>query len=270
MKALVLAAGRGDRLRPYTDTRPKCLVPFAGHPLLDWQVASLRAAGIEGIEVVRGYRGEMLRDCGFPLWDNPEWADTNMVHSLLCARETLVAGDEILVGYGDILFEPRLVRALMRAPDDIAVLVDRSWLALARARCADPLDDVETLRLDPGDQIRDIGRTPASLDEVDAQYIGLLKFTAAGARTLVEFVDHADEDPGWLNGRKLKSCDMTGLLRGLVLNSVSVRAVVVDRGWCEFDTVQDKELYERLRRQEVLKEFIELPADPAAWAASGG
>ncbi len=265
MKALVLAAGRGSRLRPYTDTRPKCLVPFADWPLLDWQVASLRAAGIDDIELVCGYRAEQLAGSGLRVWANPQWAETNMVHSLLCARETLVADDSILISYGDILYEPRLVEALIAAPDDIAVLVDRSWLQLAQIRSSDPLGDVETLRMDASGRILDLGAAPVSVDEVEAQYVGLLKFTAAGARTVIDFVDRAEEYPDWLNGRMLAKCDMTGMLRGLILNSVAVRAVVTDRGWCEFDTAQDMELYEQLRREERLQNFVDLPSHPGIW-----
>src|SRR3954468_21760308 len=45
-KAIVLAAGQGTRLRPLTDTTPKCLVPVAGRPLLDYWVERLAAAGV--------------------------------------------------------------------------------------------------------------------------------------------------------------------------------------------------------------------------------
>jgi len=56
MKAIILAAGRGSRMKNLTDERPKCLVELRGNPLLDWQLAALLEAGIDRIAIDTGYR----------------------------------------------------------------------------------------------------------------------------------------------------------------------------------------------------------------------
>ncbi|MBK1652709.1 sugar phosphate nucleotidyltransferase [Halorhodospira halochloris] len=61
MRAIILAAGQGTRLRPLTDDRPKCMVELEGKPLLEHQLEVLRGAGIEDIHVVGGYRAEWLQ-----------------------------------------------------------------------------------------------------------------------------------------------------------------------------------------------------------------
>ena len=98
MKALILAAGRGSRLRELTDDRPKCLVSLAGRPLLRWQHDALCAAGAKDVLVVRGYLAERLvpEAAGLPSGafatvDNPRWAQCNMLASLLCAAPWLDA-----------------------------------------------------------------------------------------------------------------------------------------------------------------------------------
>ena len=60
MKAIILAAGRGSRLKNLTDERPKCLVELHGKALLDWQLEALREAGIKKIGIVTGYKRELL------------------------------------------------------------------------------------------------------------------------------------------------------------------------------------------------------------------
>ena len=62
MKALVFAAGLGTRLRPLTDTMPKALVPLAGHPLLEYQIRKLKAAGITDIMVNVHHFPDMIID----------------------------------------------------------------------------------------------------------------------------------------------------------------------------------------------------------------
>ena len=64
MKAIILAAGRGSRMKNLTDDRPKCLVELRGKALLDWQLAALREAGIEQAAIVTGYRRELFADRG--------------------------------------------------------------------------------------------------------------------------------------------------------------------------------------------------------------
>ena len=65
MRAVVLAAGEGTRLRPYTLDRPKCLVPLAGRPLLEWQTTALRRAGIDDVTILTGYRAEQVAALGY-------------------------------------------------------------------------------------------------------------------------------------------------------------------------------------------------------------
>jgi len=61
MKALIIAAGRGERLRPYTDVQPKPLIPLLGVPLIEWVILSAKEAGIREIVVVTGYMDGKMR-----------------------------------------------------------------------------------------------------------------------------------------------------------------------------------------------------------------
>ncbi|MDP6460040.1 MAG: sugar phosphate nucleotidyltransferase, partial [Candidatus Hydrothermarchaeota archaeon] len=58
MKAVILAAGKGTRLEPLTNTMPKCMLPLAGKPILEHIVLAMRGAGITDIVMVVGYRSE--------------------------------------------------------------------------------------------------------------------------------------------------------------------------------------------------------------------
>ena len=62
MKAMLLAAGRGERMRPITDSLPKPLVPVAGRPLITWHLAALARAGIREVVINLSWLGEQLRD----------------------------------------------------------------------------------------------------------------------------------------------------------------------------------------------------------------
>lgn len=61
MKAVLLAAGLGTRLRPITNKVPKCMVPVNGMPIIEKQILNLVENGIKDIYVVAGYKCEVLK-----------------------------------------------------------------------------------------------------------------------------------------------------------------------------------------------------------------
>jgi L-glutamine-phosphate cytidylyltransferase len=234
--AVILAAGRGSRLGEITRDQPKCLTPLAGRPLLEWQLAALRAAGVERIAIVTGYLAERLQPFGSTLFHNARWADTNMVASLVCAAEWLEAGTTV-VSYSDIVYGPAVVRKLMAARDDVAISYDRSWLSLWQLRFDDPLRDAETFRADQEGRLLAIGERPQTLDQVQGQFMGLIRFTPAGWQRACS---------AWQAGQPAQRdrLDMTGLLRRMLERGERIGAVPVDGGWCEVDSIEDLRHYE--------------------------
>ena len=243
MRAILLCAGQGTRLRPLTEDRPKCLVPYRGRPILDRAVETLRACGIRDLAVVTGYRADLLEGRGLTPRHNIDYASTNMVHSLFCAEDLMAGG--FLVVYGDIVFHPRLVRALLEDPSDCATAVDSEWASLWRLRGLDPVRDAETLKVGPGGEIRELGRAPSGPADVQGQYIGLIRFSARGAEAARAFY-HGLDPRGPYAGRDLRGMFMTAFLQEAIdRKALEVRPVWVKGGWAEVDSTEDLAAYER-------------------------
>ncbi len=234
-RALILAAGRGSRLGELTRDRPKCLTMLAGRTLLEWQIAALRGAGIEEIAIVTGYRAGQLEGRGATTIHNPRWAETNMVASAVCATQWMAAGDTV-VSYSDIVYAAPVVRRLIGSPDDIALAFDRAWRALWSLRFADPLSDAETFR-EAGGRLTAIGARPESLDDVQGQYMGLLRFRPAGWERVLAAWNAEPAD-------RRDRLDMTGLLQRMLGAGERIGTVAVDGGWCEVDSAEDLRRYE--------------------------
>jgi choline kinase len=92
MRAVILAAARGSRMGAFAEGRPKCLVELAHQPLIRRQIAALRGGGISHIGIVRGYLGQMIDIQDITYFENPRWAETNMVMSLV-SHSALRAND---------------------------------------------------------------------------------------------------------------------------------------------------------------------------------
>jgi choline kinase len=236
MKAIILAAGRGSRMRQFTEDRPKCLVEVAGVPLFDRQCAALTAAGVTKIGVVTGYKGEALASRPVTRFDNPRWADTNMVASLTMAAAWL-RQEPCLISYSDIFYRPDAPAALLACDADIAITYDPNWLSLWSRRFADPLSDAETFRCDESGNLREIGARPQDLGEVQGQYMGLLRFTPAGWQSVEDCLSA-------LEPLKRDRLDMTSLLGLLLARNIPIRAVPAQWRWGEVDCETDLALYD--------------------------
>lgn len=250
-RAVILAAGFGSRLRPLTNNHPKCLTPLAGRPLLERQLAVLRAEGAEDIAIVAGHLAEMLRRPGIEHVLNPDYERTNMVHSLFCARHLLDGTRDLIMCYGDIAYEPRVLRALLAAPFEISVVVDRGWHKLWSLRMEDPLTDAESLTLRPDGRLKSLGGKARSIEEIEGQYIGLVKIRSGAQARLCALYDGLDE-AGPYGGRDKANMFMTTLIQRLIETGFDVGPAFTENGWLEIDSIADLEAYEAAARAGTL------------------
>jgi choline kinase len=239
MRAVILAAGQGARLRPLTDDRPKCMVEYQGRPLIEHVVRALRENDVSDIVAVRGYAPEALRCAGVRFYDNPRYLETNMVRTLFCAEPEL-EGD-VIISYSDIVYSPRVVRRLIDADADFAVVIDRDWRELWQRRMADPLKDAETLRLDERGNIVELGKKPRSYDDIEGQYIGLLKVRGRVWPELRAFYATLDRKRRY-DGKDFDNMYMTSFVQAVIDRLMPVQAVPINGGWLEVDVPSDLEI----------------------------
>lgn len=256
-RALILAAGQGTRLRPLTNNQPKCLVPFAGRPLLAHQTESLRAAGTENIHVVGGYRADQIAAQGYACTDFKGYAETNMVGTLFYARDLLPGDDDLIIAYGDIIYTPENLAALLSCDAPIGLMIDMNWQDYWSMRFEDPLSDAETLKFDPSLRLTEIGKKPNSFDDIQGQYTGLIKIRADFIAPLIQFYDQLDQTRLY-DGQPYSNMYLTSLLQMLIDAQWHLQAVPVRAGWLEVDSVADLELYESLHQVGALSPFYPL------------
>jgi len=235
VKAIILAAGMGSRLRPLTDDKPKCLVELDKIPLLDRQLEVLKSAGISNVHVIGGYLGHMLKRPNVTLHMNENYESTNMVETLFCAEEVLQGTQDIIISYGDIVYEPRVLQKLISSEAEVSVAADLDWLRYWYERMPNPLVDVETFVVDESDCIIELGQRPESLDVIEGQFMGLIKFRSDSLPKLRKaWLDVRDQ-----NRPLASSMPMTDFLQMLIDRDWDVRASFVSGGWAEVDSVQD-------------------------------
>jgi HAD superfamily hydrolase (TIGR01450 family) len=130
MKAVILAAGIGSRLRPITENKPKCMVKVAGKPIIAHQLESFAEAGVNKVIVIVGHEGNLVKQYigskGFKnvkIIDNAEYANTNNMYSLYLAKKELSGNGFVLVN-GDVVFDGRIAAELIDNEEEDLIAVD--------------------------------------------------------------------------------------------------------------------------------------------------
>jgi len=238
MKIIILAAGIGSRLKHLTINRPKCLIEIGKKSLLDYQLDILNQENINPIIIVGGHCGEMLKRPNVILKINKSYKETNMLYSLFVAEEYL--DEDVIVSYGDIVYSNEILKKIISADTDISVVIDCDWEKYWRARNENPLDDAETLKLDNLGYIKEIGLSPNSIEDVEGQYIGLMKFSKKGINILKKVVK--DLKGNYVNpDLDFQKAYMTEILQAIIDLGYKVKSVPIFGDWIEVDTLADYE-----------------------------
>lgn len=261
IKSIILAAGQGTRLHPLTENKPKCMVELFGKPLIQHQIDVLQKCGISDISIVVGYLGETINLPNVNIYKNLDYENTNMLETLFCAKSKLT--NSVIVSYGDIIFEEKVLNALINSKDDISIIVDENWRQFWSLRFENPLDDAESLIIDNSKHISEIGQKTDKSENIQAQYIGLMKFSGEGLSKIKKMYENFKElsktGPNPVNhDLPFEKSYFTDFLQALINRGCKLKSVPIKGGWLELDSINDYELYLKMYENHELKSLISL------------
>ncbi|MDP3265871.1 MAG: phosphocholine cytidylyltransferase family protein [Sulfuricurvum sp.] len=239
MKMIILAAGQGTRLRPLTNDKPKCMVEYNNKPIIDYILETAKVCNIKNIAIVNGYKQEVLeeylKDQGCTFFTNTNFDKTNMVSTLFCAKEFM--DDDLIISYADIIYKKEILQKLISSEEEFSVVVDKGWRELWSLRMDNPLDDAETLKIKDGNII-ELGKKANSYDEIEGQYIGLIKISKNTINKVIAYYDSLDKKQLY-DAKDYDNMYMTSLVQLIIDNLMNVKPVLINGGWIEIDSTED-------------------------------
>ncbi len=248
MKVIILAAGCGTRLNKYTKDLPKTMLNVFGKTIIQHQVDLFKKLGFQEIIIIKGYKAEKINIEGTKSYINKLYDTTNMVESLFCAQEDLYG--DVLISYGDIIFEQRIVEQIITDKSDIGVVVDVAWKDYWKTRYGKIDFDTESLTLNKKGNIIELGQDNPPLDKIDGRYVGLIKLTKSGCEKIKQIYLSAKllySGKVWLNNRPFEKVFMTDFIQEMINQNIEIKSIKIKKGWLEFDTNEDYEMLDSLK-----------------------
>jgi choline kinase len=240
MQAIIIGAGRGERLMPTTADTPKCFAEVGGRRILDWTLHAFRANGVHRIAFIGGYQIDKVRQSypDFTFCHNRDWANNNILASLFCADDLM--GEGFICCYSDILFAPDVAGRLLASKEDMALVVDTCWLDRYQERTQHPSDDAEKVTVCDGLITRIHRNIPEP--EAHGEYIGAAKFTAGGAARLREHYHRCREQYAgrpFREARVFEKAYLIQLFQEMIEAGERLAHVDTPGGYIEIDTQED-------------------------------
>lgn len=255
MKAIIIAAGPSTRLRPLTDNLPKCLLEINGKPILQNTIDIFRDNGITDISVVRGWKSEKINHPNITCFENKDFMNNNILHSLICARpkleEAIKKKQDVVITYSDIWYNDSVVKALLKSKQAIASIVDIDWESYYDGRTDHPIEEAENIIMDDNKKMLKIGKhifTNNTPKDRQGEFIGLWKFTPEGTTIFLKHFDRLNSalkmtDP-YQNTKEWQKSYITDIFQEMIDQGETLYCVPIRNNWMEFDTIQD---YERIK-----------------------
>lgn len=230
MKAIILCAGQGRRLLPYTESTPKCLLTIADKHFIEWQIDALNETGIDNIIAVVGYAAQRIESILKNKYQdkisfvyNPFYEIADNLASCWMAKEHFY--DDFLILNGDTLFEPSVISTLLTKNDfPITLATDRK----------DSYDEDDMKVITQGSQLISVGKK-LPLDKVNGESIGVMHFNPIGADLFRQTVETLMHQPESLQKWYLSIIDE------LAANNHVGTCSIHNLDWTEVDFVQDLE-----------------------------
>ena len=266
MKIIIIAAGPSKRLRHLTEDLPKCMLSINGKPIIQNIIELSRKNEVKDISIIRGYKKEKISFPDVTYFENTDFWNNNILHSLMFARkkieEAIKNKEDVIITYSDIWYTESVIKALLKSKEAIASVADTDWEDHYNERTDHPISEAEKVIMDDNKKILKIGKhifTEGIAKDKQGEFIGLWKFTPKGAKIFLKHFDNLNSTlkmtDSYQNAKEWQKSYITDIFQEMIDNGEEIYCIPIKRNWAEFDTVQDIKKFDGRIPQDLLKKF---------------
>ena len=248
MKAIFIAAGEGSRLENLTKDLPKPLVDVNGKSIIERQIELLRKNNVNDIIVVTGYKKEKFTFKNIKYLHNPNFREQEQTGSLMVARSEIVG--DILIMFGDILFEETILQQMLNSKCDIVIAIDKDWEKSYEERPDNPKSEADKVLI-KDDKVIQISAKNIKINDNDnniGELLGLMKLSPKGSKILIEQYEKLENSHvgKFHDAPSFKKAKFVDILQELLSLGIIITPVSIIGKWCEIDTKHDLEIAKKM------------------------
>jgi len=233
-QGIILAAGRGSRLKSLTNFKPKSFNKFKNKRYIDLIIDNFSLNKIKKINIIVGYKSNLFKNYQFNKIFNSKWSSRSIFYSLYCARKIL-AKNTCIVSYSDIIYNAKALDLLKKNKGKIVLVSNNNWKKVWKKRFKKPLSDLESFQYKKKNNIKylsEIGAKPKKISSIKGQFAGLFKITPKGWKVMLEYIKKDNVN--------INNLDITSFFSAFVKKHSDFIQIADYNGmWFEVDTVKD-------------------------------
>ncbi len=240
MKAIILAAGKGTRLSPFTDHFPKGMIKLFDKSLLEMQINNFKDCGINDITIVTGYKNEKIVFPGIKMIKNEKFNSTNMNESLFCAQEEM--NDSVIISYSDIIYDKTVIKQLIKFNGNVGIAIRTKWRDDYINRDLHPTSEAENVLFED-EQIIKIEKNivEKTAKQEIAEFLGLIKLSENGCKLFLKTHSNLKKthQGKFHSSTSFETAYLTDMIQEIINLGNDVRIINIEGKWFEIDTIQD-------------------------------
>lgn len=235
---IILAAGRGSRIKKLTRNKPKSLIKIRKNfRLIDQILDNFNNNNLSEPYLISGYQNKKFKKIkNIKIINNDRWKNTNITGSLLKVLNIL-RNNTCIISYSDIYYEKDAIKILKKdkRKNCILLLSNKNWKKYWFKRFYNPLRDLESFKINKKNQLIEIGSKVGSLDEIQGQYMGLLRTNPSIWNKIIFYFKN--------NLKKFEKFDITQFLNFILTNKICpIYVINYKKKWYEIDNYKDYQI----------------------------
>ena len=252
MKGIIVAAGIGSRLGELTKNTPKSLIDINGQSILERQISVFKKLGISDITVIIGPHAEKFTFKNISFIQDKNYLEHDILSSLMLARTIMY--DDIIIAYGDVIFDEHILQPLINFKDLIGLCVDLNWeknydekgqelkqeastVQIKNNICTKIVDGKELSK----SKIKDDSKPSEHKKQELGEFVGLMRLTKHGSTIFIKRYEELINSHigSFHDAPSISQAYFTDMLQELIDNDTEILPIAVQGKWCEIDTIED-------------------------------
>ena len=243
MKAIILAAGQGSRLIKSTLGLPKPLIDINGTSLIQRQINLLQKKSISKITIIRGYKLDKFQLKNVNYVDDRKFDEHDQLGSLIAGIHEIK--DDVLIIFGDILFDENIIKQMILTEEEITVAVDANWRKSYEIRSDNPIELAGKVLIKNNKILEFSENIPIKKEGFEiAEFLGLIKIKKNKTEQIKNILQELMENHKgkFHDAKSFQYAKLTDFLQELITLKFKITPVFINGNWCEIDTPMDLEL----------------------------